>query len=95
MHMAKPKKFNSSRFRDLMSKKLQARGYRSVNNFVEVHGFVRNALARAMVGISRPSPENLDRWCEALECTPQERKDLYHSAGHMTPEELDEEQSAA
>jgi hypothetical protein len=93
--MARPKKFNPSRFRDLMSRKLKERGYRSVNNFVTVHGFVRNALARAMAGMTRPSPENLDRWCEALECTPQEKKDLYHSAGHMTQEELNEEQLVA
>jgi hypothetical protein len=28
------------------------------------------------------------KWCDALECTVQERADIFHAAGYLSPEEM-------
>jgi len=85
--MGKAKKFNAGRFHDLMDRKIKSQGYRSVSNFVASKGFSRTALARAMAGMSRPSLDNLNAWCKALECTPEERAEII-SAVYVDEESL-------
>ena len=77
--MVKEKKFNPAKFRDLMSKKIKEKGYRSIVSFTAQHGFRRNALARAMLGKVVPKRETLNAWCTALECTSQERIEIIGS----------------
>jgi hypothetical protein len=88
--MRNSKKFDSTRFRELMDNKIRSKGYKNVSQFVVKNGFNRNALARGMAGITRPSPESIDRWCDVLECSPIEKKEIYHSVGHLTQDEIDE-----
>lgn len=77
--MSHPKKFNATRFHELMNAKIAQKGYRSVNQFVSANGFGRNAVARGLAGMTRPSVENLNKWCRALECTPEERAEIIAS----------------
>lgn len=46
---------------------------------------------RALHGKIIPSREMLMKWCEALECTVEERAKIFHSAGYLSPEELQRE----
>jgi hypothetical protein len=85
--MAKEKRFNSGKFHELMNRKIKACGYRSVNQFIAVHQFGRNALARGLAGMTRPSLENLNAWCRALECTPEERAEIIASV-YIDDEEI-------
>lgn len=89
--MSKEKKFNSQRFRSLMTKKLKEKNY-TVNRFAVTHDVPRQPIARAMIGVSRPSVESLNKWCQLLECTSEERTEMFHSVGHFTPEELAEDE---
>jgi transcriptional regulator with XRE-family HTH domain len=77
--MGKAKKFNSTRFHELMNAKITQKGYKSVSKFVVANGYGRNAVARAMAGMTRPSVDNLNKWCKALECTPEERAEIISS----------------
>ncbi len=88
--MNREKKFNPQRFRSLMSAKLKERGL-NVNSFTRTYGFQRVPLARAMIGVSRPSAESLINWCKALECTPEERDEITAS---VFDDELEEESAA-
>ena len=46
---------------------------------------------RALHGKIIPSREILLKWCEALQCTSQERAKIFHAAGYLSPEELEKE----
>jgi transcriptional regulator with XRE-family HTH domain len=49
---------------------------------------------KVLHGQSLPSSEMLTKICNALECSPQERADIFHAAGYLSPEELEEESAA-
>lgn len=46
---------------------------------------------KVLHGRSTPSPEILERMCKALDCSSQERIEIFHAAGYLAPEELEEE----
>jgi Cro/C1-type HTH DNA-binding domain len=51
---------------------------------------------RVLHAQSMPSREILIKICRVLECSPQEAQEIMHAAGyHLSPDELDEEESAA
>lgn len=85
------RKFNPQRFRALVERKIHEKGYTGVDGFTKSHDFPRNSLARAVIGTSKPTPESLNRWSDALQLTPDERTELYHSVGLLTPEEQEQE----
>jgi transcriptional regulator with XRE-family HTH domain len=80
-------KYNSTNFKNLLHKKLGENGL-SIQGFAIKHGFSRSPLMRALSGAVKPSAESLEKWCQALECSPEERRELYKSVGYYTPEEL-------
>ena len=84
----------SSRFKPLLLKKLQDNGYTNVHKFATAKGFTRSPIVKALHGNSKPTPDSLNKWCEALNCTAQERKEIFHAAGHLSPDEMDEEEAA-
>lgn len=45
---------------------------------------------RGLHGTIVPGREILMKWCDALECSSEERSDIFHSAGYLSPEELDQ-----
>jgi transcriptional regulator with XRE-family HTH domain len=49
---------------------------------------------RVFHGQSLPSPEILVKICQALDCSREERKDIFHAAGYVSPDELEEEERA-
>ncbi len=50
---------------------------------------------KVLHGQSLPSQKILTKMCNALECSPQERTDIFHAAGLLTPEEMEEQERAA
>ena len=58
-------------------------------------GTAQPYLTRCLHGKATPSREILTKLCNALECTPEERADIFHAVGYLAPEELDEASEAA
>lgn len=50
---------------------------------------------RVVNGKHNPSRETLAKICQALNCSPEEKTEIYHAAGYLTPEELEEEERVA
>lgn len=85
----KSKKFNSVRFRALLENKVHSLGYRGVSTFARDKSLSRNSIARSLLGETRPTVETLNKWCRAMDCTPDERAEIISSVY------LDEEASIA
>lgn len=51
-------------------------------------GTTQSYAYRGLNGTIVPGREILMKWCEALECTTKERADIFHSAGYLSPEEM-------
>jgi len=86
----------ANQLKPLLMGKIQARGFTSIRGFAKSANIHHSSLVRAMNGTFTPSREIINKWCDALNCTPQERQDIMHAAGyHLSPDELDEEESAA
>jgi DNA-binding Xre family transcriptional regulator len=85
------KRFNPTRFRALITKKIQDKGYRSIHAFTEQNknNFHRNPLSRALNGIAVPNRETINAWCKALDCSPAETSEIVSSIY------VDEEESVA
>jgi transcriptional regulator with XRE-family HTH domain len=49
---------------------------------------------RALHGKIIPSRDMLLKWCDALECTVDERAKIFHAAGYLSPEEMQKELEA-
>jgi DNA-binding Xre family transcriptional regulator len=71
-------KFNAARFKVLIQNKLNEKGI-SNRSFIKVNKFSRSPFTKALAGDTRPSLANLNRWCKALECTPEERAEIIAS----------------
>jgi transcriptional regulator with XRE-family HTH domain len=68
----------------------------SLHNLADAAGTVQPYLTRITHGKSMPSRNMLIKICKALGCSPQEAQEIMHAAGyHLSPDELDEEESAA
>ena len=77
--MSQPKRFNSRKFRSLLENKIRSKGYAGVNTFARENKINRNPIARAVLGVTRPTLESLNLWCQALECTAEERAEIISS----------------
>jgi hypothetical protein len=75
------RRFNPTKFRAVIAKKIRDKGYRSINDFAErnKNNFHRNALARALTGAAIPGRETINNWCKALECTSTETAEIVAS----------------
>ncbi len=47
-----------------------------------------SSLVRACQGKSQPSRDLVLSWCNALQCTAEQRAALMHAIGYATPEEM-------
>ena len=52
-------------------------------------GTTQSYAYRALHGKVIPGREMLMKWCEALECTVEERANIFHAAGYLSPEEME------
>ena len=52
-------------------------------------------VSRALRGQASMKREMLTKICAALECSQQERADIFHAAGYLSPEEMDEEEESS
>jgi hypothetical protein len=50
---------------------------------------------RVFHGQSLPSRDVLIKICDAIECSSEERKEIFHAIGSLSPEELEEESNRA
>lgn len=75
------------------AQKYEMRRY-SVRALERDTGINQSHLTRTMHGQVNPSRETLTKICAALECSSQERADIFHAAGYLSPEELEEESAA-
>lgn len=71
-------KFNATKFNALMQRKLKQKGM-SARKFADEYKLARAPFSKAMCGMTRPSLDSLNRWCKALECTPEERAEIIAS----------------
>jgi transcriptional regulator with XRE-family HTH domain len=46
---------------------------------------------RALHGKIIPGRDMLLKWCDALECSTDERAKIFHAAGYLSPEEMQKE----
>jgi transcriptional regulator with XRE-family HTH domain len=62
-------------------------------------GTTQSYAYRAINGKIIPGREILTKWCAALGCSAEERAEIFHAAGYLSPEEvekmLEDETSAA
>lgn len=80
-----------SKLKPLLTQKIQDRGYSGIRAFAKAHGLNHSTIVKAMNGNSVPRRNIVERWCEALECTKQERIEIFHAAGYVAPDELEDE----
>lgn len=52
-------------------------------------GTTQSYAYRALHSQIIPGREMLMKWCQALGCTIEERADIFHSAGYLSPEEME------
>lgn len=51
-------------------------------------GTTQSYAYRGLHGKVIPGREILMKWCDALGCSVQERADIFHAAGYLSPEEM-------
>jgi hypothetical protein len=73
------KKFDARRFRALMKAEIRRRGYHTVEDFIRVNQLPPAALKKALVGMTVPSRDSLNTWCQLLECLPERRREIFVS----------------
>jgi DNA-binding Xre family transcriptional regulator len=66
----------------------------SVRALERATGINQSHLSRIIHGQVNSSREILTKICTALECTPQERADIFHAAGYLSPEEMEEDEES-
>lgn len=52
-------------------------------------------IVRLLSGHTSPTTALLKKVCDGLQCSTAERSEIYHAAGYLSPEEIDEEMSVA
>lgn len=70
----------------LLDELCKAKGW-SFRRLAQESGTPQTSIARTALGGRIPSPDKIDKWCQALECTKTKRTELFHVLGLATPEE--------
>lgn len=52
-------------------------------------------VSRLLSGKTTPTQEMLTKLCAGLECTKEERIEIFHAAGYLAPDEQEEDSDAA
>jgi transcriptional regulator with XRE-family HTH domain len=66
-------------FKSLFLRKIKDKGYKSIRDFTDKTGIARSPITKTIRGINVPSMDTVNHWCESLDCTPQERKEIFQS----------------
>jgi transcriptional regulator with XRE-family HTH domain len=84
----------NSKFKVLLLRKIKANGYKSIRDFSDKKSISRSPITKTIRGISTPERSSVQRWCDALNCSPQERNEIFQSV-YVPDDELEEESNRA
>lgn len=83
------------KLKSVLQSKIESRGFHGIRDFARSANLNHSTIVKAMNGNSIPKREIVAKWCKALNCTPEEREEIYNAAGYVAPEDEDIKQPAA
>jgi predicted transcriptional regulator len=82
----------NNKFKTLFLKKIKDKGYKSIRQFTDIANISRSPITKTIRGISMPERGTVQRWCDALDCSAQERAEIFQAV--YVPEDADNSHAA-
>lgn len=78
----------NTRFKSLILKKIKDKGYRSIRQFADLNKISRSPISKTISGATIPEKATVQRWCALLDCSAQERTEIFQAI--YVPEEVEQ-----